>query len=93
MIASTNRHRGLPTDRRGTAAHGRTLPAHLYAGPGGGGALAIGLRQAMGSLLSALYSFPGGYLADRIGTAGFAVFGRDMPVPVLNKEVHHDASQ
>jgi hypothetical protein len=47
----------------------------------------------MGSLLSALYSFPGGYLADRIGTAGFAVFGRDMPVPVLNKEVHHGASQ
>jgi hypothetical protein len=47
----------------------------------------------MDNLLSALYSFPGGYLADRIGTAGFVVFGRDMPVPVLNKEVHHDASQ
>jgi hypothetical protein len=55
--------------------------------------LAIGLLQAMDNLLSALYSFPGGYLADRIGTAGFVVFGRDMPVPVLNKEVHHDASQ
>ncbi|MEN6485311.1 MAG: MFS transporter, partial [Syntrophobacteraceae bacterium] len=34
----------------------------------GGGALSIGLLQAMDNLLSALYSFPGGYLADRIGT-------------------------
>jgi hypothetical protein len=69
----------------------RFLPIYMLAL--GGRALAIGLRQAMGSLPSTLYSFPGGYLADRIGTAGFAVFGRDMPVPVLNKEVHHDASQ
>jgi hypothetical protein len=28
----------------------------------GGGVLAIGLLQAMDNLLSALYSFPGGYL-------------------------------
>jgi MFS family permease len=34
----------------------------------GGGALAIGLLQAMDNFLSALYSFPGGYLSDRIGT-------------------------
>ena len=34
----------------------------------GGGAIAIGLLQAMDNLLSALYSFPGGYLSDRIGT-------------------------
>ncbi len=30
--------------------------------------MAIGLLQAMDNLLSALYSFPGGYLSDRIGT-------------------------
>ncbi|MBI5606183.1 MAG: MFS transporter [Deltaproteobacteria bacterium] len=44
----------------------RFLPIYLMAL--GGGALTIGLLQAMDNLLSALYSFPGGYLADRIGT-------------------------
>ena len=44
----------------------RFLPIYLMAL--GGGALAIGLLQALDNLLSALYSFPGGYLADRIGT-------------------------
>ena len=44
----------------------RFLPIYLLAL--GGGALAIGLLQAMDNFLSALYSFPGGYLADRIGT-------------------------
>jgi MFS family permease len=44
----------------------RFLPIYLMAL--GGGVLAIGLLQAMDNLLSALYSFPGGYLADRIGT-------------------------
>ena len=34
----------------------------------GGGALGIGLLQAMDNLLSALYSFPGGYFSDRFGT-------------------------
>jgi len=34
----------------------------------GGGVLAIGLLQAMDNLLSALYSFLGGYLSDNIGT-------------------------
>ena len=61
----------------------RFLPIYILAL--GGGALAIGLLQAMDNFLSALYSFPGGYLADRFGTkksllifnlvamAGFAV--------------------
>lgn len=44
----------------------RFLPIYMIAL--GGGALAIGLLQAMDNLLSALYSFPGGYLSDRIGT-------------------------
>ncbi len=44
----------------------RFLPIYLMAL--GGGAVIIGLLQAMDNLLSALYSFPGGYLSDRIGT-------------------------
>ena len=44
----------------------RFLPIYMLAL--GSGAIAIGLLQAMDNLLSALYSFPGGYLADRIGT-------------------------
>jgi MFS family permease len=44
----------------------RFLPIYLLAL--GGGVLTVGLLQAMDNLLSALYSFPGGYLADRIGT-------------------------
>jgi MFS family permease len=44
----------------------RFLPIYLLAL--GGGVLTIGLLQAMDNFLSALYSFPGGYLADRIGT-------------------------
>jgi MFS family permease len=44
----------------------RFLPIYLLAL--GGSVLAIGLLQAMDNLLSALYAFPGGYLADRIGT-------------------------
>jgi MFS family permease len=44
----------------------RFLPIYLMAL--GGGALTIGLLQAMDNLLSALYSFPGGYLSDRMGT-------------------------
>jgi MFS family permease len=61
----------------------RFLPIYLLAL--GGGALSIGLLNAMDNLLSALYSFTGGYLSDRLGTkralvvfnlvamAGFAV--------------------
>ncbi|NNG00415.1 MAG: MFS transporter [Desulfobacteraceae bacterium] len=44
----------------------RFLPIYLLAL--GGGVMAIGLLQAMDNLLSALYSFPGGYLSDRLGT-------------------------
>ena len=44
----------------------RFLPIYILALEGG--ALAIGLLQAMDNLLSALYSFPGGYFSDRIGT-------------------------
>jgi len=44
----------------------RFLPIYMLAL--GGGVLAVGVLQAMDNLLSALYSFPGGYLSDRIGT-------------------------
>ena len=44
----------------------RFLPIYMLAL--GGGALAVGLLQAMDNLLSALYSFPGGYFSDRFGT-------------------------
>ncbi len=43
----------------------RFLPIYIIAL--GGGAVAIGLLQAMDNMLSALYSFPGGYLSDRLG--------------------------
>ncbi len=44
----------------------RFLPIYLLAL--GGSVLSIGLLNGMDNLLSALYSFPGGYLSDRIGT-------------------------
>jgi len=44
----------------------RFLPIYLLAL--GGGALAIGFLSGLDNLLSALYSFPGGYLSDRVGT-------------------------
>jgi len=43
----------------------RFLPVYLMAL--GGGAVSIGLLNGLDNLLSALYSFPGGYLSDRIG--------------------------
>ena len=43
----------------------RFLPIYLLAL--GGGALTIGILNGMDNLLSALYSFPGGYLSDRFG--------------------------
>ncbi len=43
----------------------RFLPLYLVAL--GGGAFSIGLLNAMDNLLSALYSFPGGYLSDKLG--------------------------
>jgi MFS family permease len=44
----------------------RFLPIYLIAL--GGSAISVGLLNAMDNLLSALYSFPGGYLSDRLGT-------------------------
>jgi len=43
----------------------RFLPIYIMAL--GGGAIAIGLLNGLDNLLSAQYSFPGGYLADRLG--------------------------
>lgn len=43
----------------------RFLPLYLIAL--GGSAWSVGFLNAMDNLLSALYSFPGGYLADRLG--------------------------
>ncbi len=43
----------------------RFLPIYLVAL--GGGALAVGWLNGINNLLNALYSFPGGYLAERIG--------------------------
>lgn len=42
------------------------LPLYLLAL--GGGAIAVGLLNGLDNLLGALYSFPGGYLSDRLGT-------------------------
>lgn len=42
------------------------LPLYLLAL--GGGFLSVGLLNGMDNLLSALYSFPGGYLSERLGT-------------------------
>jgi MFS family permease len=43
----------------------RFLPIYLIAL--GGGALSVGFLNGMDNLLSALYSFPGGYLSDKLG--------------------------
>jgi MFS family permease len=50
----------------------RFLPIYILAL--GGGFMAIGLLQAMDNLLSALYSFPGGYISDRFGTKRALLF-------------------
>lgn len=44
----------------------RFLPIYLLAL--GGGILTVGILNGMDNLLSALYSFPGGYFSDRLGT-------------------------
>ncbi|MGE5256456.1 MAG: MFS transporter [Hyphomicrobiales bacterium] len=44
----------------------RFLPVYMMAL--GGGAISIGFLNGLDNLLSALYSFPGGYLSDRVGT-------------------------
>jgi MFS family permease len=43
----------------------RFLPVYLLAL--GGGTLSVGLLNGLDNLLSALYSFPGGYLSDKLG--------------------------
>lgn len=43
----------------------RFLPIYILAL--GGSNIAIGLLNGMDNLLSALYSFPGGYLSDKLG--------------------------
>jgi len=43
----------------------RFLPIYLLAL--GGGILSVGLLNGLDNLLSALYSFPGGCLSDRLG--------------------------
>ena len=45
---------------------GRAVPADLHPGAGRP-AYAIGLLNGLDNLLSALYSFPGGYLSDQLG--------------------------
>src|SRR3990170_2174354 len=51
----------------------RFLPIYIIAL--GGGIISIGLLNGLDNLLSALYSFPGGYLADRLGAKrAFLVF-------------------
>jgi MFS family permease len=44
----------------------RFLPVYVVAL--GGGTIAVGLLGALDNLLSAIYSIPGGYLAERLGT-------------------------
>ncbi len=50
----------------------RFLPIYLIAL--GGGAFSVGLLNGMDNLLSALYSYPGGYASDRLGYKRALVF-------------------
>lgn len=50
----------------------RFLPVYLIAL--GGGIMSVGLLNGLDNLLSALYSFPGGYLSDRLGYKRALVF-------------------
>ena len=43
----------------------RFLPIYLLAL--GGGTMSVGILNGLQNLLSALYSFPGGYLSDKLG--------------------------
>ena len=63
----------------------RFLPIYLMAL--GGGAITIGLLNAMTNLLSALYSFPGGYLSDRLGYKK-ALLGFQPDCPVWLRHCH-----
>ncbi len=50
----------------------RFLPLYLMAL--GGGVISVGALNGLDNLLSALYSFPGGYLSDRLGTKRALLF-------------------
>jgi MFS family permease len=54
------------------------LPIYLMAV--GGGAIAIGMLNGMNNLLNALYSFPGGYLSDKLGTKRALLFFNLMAI-------------
>lgn len=65
----------------------RFLPLYLMAL--GGGALSVSLLNGLDNLLSALYSFPGGYLSDRLGVKralfifnGLAIAGFSIVVAI-----------
>ena len=59
----------------------RFLPIYMLAL--GGGVLAIGLLQAMDNLLSALYSFPGGYFSTASAPNGLYLYSTWWPWPDL----------
>jgi len=52
------------------------IPVYLIAL--GGGALSVGLLNGVDNLLSALYTFPGGHLSDRIGYKRALLFCRSF---------------
>lgn len=54
------------------------LPIYLIAV--GGGFITIGVLNGMDNLLSALYSFPGGYLSDKLGTKRALFFFNIMAI-------------
>src|SRR5208282_1992302 len=54
------------------------LPIYLIAV--GGGFITIGVLNGMDNLLSALYSFPGGYLSDKFGTKRALFFFNIMAI-------------
>src|ERR1039458_7858196 len=52
----------------GMGDHMAKLSLPLYLLTLGGGFISVGFLNGMDTLLGALYSFPGGYLSDRLGT-------------------------
>ncbi len=58
----------------GTGEHMAEQFLPLYLLSLGGGFLSVGILNGMDNLLGALYSFPGGYLSDRLGTKRALLF-------------------
>jgi Zn-dependent protease len=58
------------------------LPLYLLAL--GGGFISVGFLNGMDNLLGALYSFPGGYLSDRLGTKRALLVFNLIPIPPLD---------